>query len=164
MSNKQSRSTYANVSILGIVLLTVSITAAFADEQAAPDQAAQEQQASQELGSFIVKDGKVDPNTYQGYLTYTRHCQACHGPDALGSSFAPSLVKAAGRRSFAEIARTIAGGLQIQPGRVMPSFAEDPTVISNIPNVYSYLMARNSEELGRGRPKIIEEMQPEKQD
>lgn len=157
MSNKQSRSTYANVSILGIVLLTVSITTAFADEQAAPDQ------ASQELGSFIVKDGKVDPNTYQGYLTYTRHCQACHGPDALGSSFAPNLVKAAGRRSFAEIARTIAGGLQIQPGRVMPSFAEDPTVISNIPNVYSYLMARNSEELGRGRPKIIEGMQPEEQ-
>ena len=156
MLNKKSRSKH--IGILGIAVLALSITTASADNQNVNNQAPSEQQASQEPGSFIVKDGKVDPNTYQGYLTYTRHCQACHGPDALGSSFAPILSKAAERRSFAEIASTIAGGLQIQPGRVMPSFAEDPSVISNIGNIYSYLKARASGELGRGRPKVIEEM------
>lgn len=164
MSNKQSPSKHIDIGILSIAILALSISTASADEQKANNQASSEQQASQEPGSFIVKDGKVDPNTYQGYLTYTRHCQACHGPDALGSSFAPSLSKAAERRSFGEIASTIAGGLQIQPGRVMPSFAEEPSVISNIGNIYSYLKARASGELGRGRPEVIEEMQNEEED
>lgn len=111
-------------------------------------------------GDFTVENGKIDPHTYQGYIVYTRVCQACHGPDGLGSSFAPSLVRAAERRSFAEFARTIAGGLQIRPGRVMPSFADDEYVLSHISNIYSYLKARSSGKLERGRPDVIEGMQP----
>ncbi|QJQ96874.1 MULTISPECIES: c-type cytochrome [Halomonadaceae] len=111
--------------------------------------------------AFIVEEGNVDPGTYQGYLVFTRHCMACHGPDGLGSSFAPSLVKAAERRSFAEFAQTIAGGRDVLPGQVMPSFADDSTVLSNIPNIYRYMTARASGELGRGRPRVIEAMQEE---
>ncbi|WP_227367475.1 c-type cytochrome [Halomonas sp. M20] len=106
-------------------------------------------------GDYTVIDGKVDQGTYDGYIAYTRSCMACHGPDGLGSSFAPSLIKRAQQRSFAEFARTIAGGLQIQPGKVMPSFADDEYVLSNIENIYSYMQARGAEEVGRGRPKVI---------
>lgn len=152
MPNKRTLSIFMTISGIGLICVALlsggTMTAS-----------AQEPQANNEPGAFTVEDGKVDPNTYQGYMAYTRHCQACHGPDGLGSSFAPSLVKAAERRTFAEIARTIAGGLQIQPGRVMPSFADNPAVIGNIGNIYSYLRARAEGELERGRPEIIEGMQ-----
>ncbi|MGJ7458938.1 c-type cytochrome [Halomonas sp. RA08-2] len=112
-------------------------------------------------GDYRVEDGKVDPNTYEGYLVYTRACMACHGPDGLGSSFAPSLIRAAERRGWAEFAGTVAAGRQVQPGQVMPSFADDPYVMRNIPYIFSYIRARGEGGLGRGRPRIIESMQEE---
>ncbi|WP_216594691.1 cytochrome c [Halomonas sp. PR-M31] len=115
-----------------------------------------------EPGDYTVIDGKVDQGTYDGYIAYTRSCMACHGPDGLGSSFAPSLIKRAQQRSFDEFARVIAGGLQIQPGKVMPSFAGDSYVLSNIENIYSYMQARGAEEVGRGRPKVIEQAKADK--
>ncbi|NIC07954.1 c-type cytochrome [Billgrantia bachuensis] len=110
-------------------------------------------------GAFVVEDGKVDPDTYEGYIIYTRVCMACHGPDGLGSSFAPNLVRAVERRGWENFAGTIASGREVQPGQVMPSFADDPNVMGNIPKIFSYLRARGEGGLGRGRPKIIESMQ-----
>ncbi|MCE8031062.1 c-type cytochrome [Halomonas daqingensis] len=110
-------------------------------------------------GAFVVEDGKVDPNTYEGYLVYTRACMACHGPDGMGSSFAPNLIRAAERRGWENFAGTIASGREVQPGQVMPSFADDPYVMGNIPNLFSYMRARGEGGLGRGRPQIIESMQ-----
>jgi mono/diheme cytochrome c family protein len=108
-------------------------------------------------GDYTVIDGKVDQDTYDGYIAYTRSCMACHGPDGMGSSFAPSLIKMVERRNFGEFSHTIISGLEVQPGRVMPSFADDEYVISNMENIYSYLKARAAGDLGRGRPKVIEE-------
>ncbi|WP_111415394.1 c-type cytochrome [Billgrantia lactosivorans] len=112
-------------------------------------------------GAFIVEDGKVDPDTYEGYLVYTRVCMSCHGPDGLGSSFAPNLIRAVEKRGWENFAGTIASGREVQPGQVMPSFADDPNVMGNIPKLYSYLRARGEGGLGRGRPDIIESMQEE---
>jgi mono/diheme cytochrome c family protein len=109
-------------------------------------------------GDYVVEDGKVDPQTYEGYMVYTRACMACHGPDGLGSSFAPNLIRAAERRGWAEFAGTVAAGREVQPGQVMPSFADDPYVMRNIPHIYSYMLARGEGGLGRGRPQIIESM------
>lgn len=131
---------------LGIALLVIGNVAAHA---AGP-------------GDYIVIDGKVDQDIYDGYITYTRSCMACHGPDGLGSSFAPSLIKVAERRNFGEFANTVATGLQIRPGHVMPSFSDDKNVLSNVANIYSYMKARGAGDLGRGRPKVIEETQTEK--
>ncbi|MDI5890264.1 c-type cytochrome [Halomonas rhizosphaerae] len=108
-------------------------------------------------GNYTVIDGKVDQGTYDGYIAYTRSCMACHGPDGLGSSFAPSLIQAAERRNFGEFSNTIVSGLELQPGRVMPSFADDEYVLSNIENIYSYMKARGAGDLDRGRPRVIEE-------
>lgn len=140
--------------MLGIMLLAAGGVAAQAAGNA-------EEKASSQTGAgpgnYTVIDGKVDQGTYDGYIAYTRSCMACHGPDGLGSSFAPSLIQAAERRNFGEFSNTIVSGLEIQPGRVMPSFADDEYVLSNVENIYSYMKARSAGDLGRGRPKVIEE-------
>lgn len=110
-----------------------------------------------EAGGYTIVDGKVDQGTYDGYLTYSRVCQACHGPDGMGSSFAPSLKERVKSRTFADFAGTVAGGMEIQPGLVMPAFADDPNVMNNLENIYSYLKARAAEDLERGRPEVMEE-------
>ncbi|TFH85775.1 c-type cytochrome [Billgrantia azerbaijanica] len=141
------------------MLLAAEETSAETQGEGKETQETQEKQ----WGEYVIEDGKVDPGTYQGYLTYTRNCLACHGPDGLGSTFAPSLIRAAERRSFADFIGTIAAGREIQPGRVMPSFGDDPNVMKNVENIYRYMRARGEGGLGRGRPKVIESMKEKKE-
>lgn len=154
ISTSRQTHRFGMIHLLGTALLAVGIglaPSALADDEAEDD----------EIGQYLVEDGKVDPDTYQGYLVYTRACQACHGPDGLGSSFAPSLVRASERRPFAEFAQTIAAGREVQPGQVMPSFADDTYVIGNIENIYRYMKARAAGDVGRGRPQVIEHLEEE---
>jgi mono/diheme cytochrome c family protein len=105
---------------------------------------------------YTVIDGRVDESTMRGFMIYTGTCMACHGPDGLGSAFAPSLVRAAERRTFEDFARSIIQGIEIQPGQVMPSFADDMRVMSHVGDIWNYLGARAEGGLGRGRPQLIE--------
>jgi mono/diheme cytochrome c family protein len=41
---------------------------------------------------YRVEDGKVDARTYNGFRRYHAGCSHCHGPDGIGSTFAPSLI------------------------------------------------------------------------
>ncbi|WP_431854785.1 c-type cytochrome [Azospirillum sp.] len=108
---------------------------------------------------YTVEDGnKVDPKTYNGYRRYHSICHTCHGPDGLGSSFAPSLVDSLKRISSDQFEGIVAGGVQGNNGgniRVMPAFASDPNVMDYILDIYSYLKARSDGALGRGRPERI---------
>ncbi|WP_201745019.1 c-type cytochrome [Aidingimonas lacisalsi] len=108
-----------------------------------------------DVTNYTVKDGKVDQATYDGYEAYTRVCQACHGPDGLGSSFAPSLMEISETRTLGEFVATVANGQEIQPGKVMPSFADDQYVMNNVNNIYRYMKARAAGDVGRGRPDVI---------
>src|ERR687887_356326 len=52
----------------------------------------------------------VDAEMYNGWKQYSLHCARCHGDDALGSSFGPSLVASLGptgeissRESFLDV-------------------------------------------------------------
>jgi mono/diheme cytochrome c family protein len=121
--------------------------------------AAQTQDNSEQESKFTytVENGKVDESTMTGFTVYTGSCMACHGPDGMGSSFAPSLIRAAERRTFAQFAQTIAEGRSLQPGMVMPSFAEDMRVMSHLEDIWNYLGARYEGGLGRGRPQLLEE-------
>ncbi|GHC15533.1 hypothetical protein GCM10008094_00610 [Aidingimonas halophila] len=112
-----------------------------------------------DITDYTVEDGKVDQATFDGYEAYTRVCQSCHGPDGLGSSFAPSLMDISQSRTLGEFAATVANGQEIQPGQVMPSFADDEYVMNNVNNIYRYLTARAEGDLGRGRPDVIGEEQ-----
>jgi len=39
----------------------------------------------------VKSDGTVDWYTYSGYRRYHSDCHVCHGPDGMGSSYAPAL-------------------------------------------------------------------------
>lgn len=149
------------IGAMGMLLAAGGIVTAQAEDasgsQEEQSQAAADDEEGSKEGDYTVVDGKVDQGTYDGYLTYTRVCQACHGPDGMGSSFAPSLMERVQNRTFAEFAGTVAGGLEVQPGQVMPSFSDDPNVMNNVENIYSYLKARAAGDVGRGRPKVIED-------
>jgi mono/diheme cytochrome c family protein len=106
---------------------------------------------------YVVENGHVDASTMKGWEVYTGTCMACHGPDGLGSSFAPSLLRAAERRTFDDFAQSIAEGLNFRPGMVMPSFAEDIRVMSHVVDIWNYLGARVEGGLPRGRPRLLEE-------
>lgn len=131
-------------------------TAVVALVAVAPLAVSQEQEELEEP-SYRVVDGAADVDTVQGYITYTAQCMPCHGPDGLGSSFAPSLLRAAERRTFAEFHETVRDGRSVMPGQVMPSFGDAPQVMDNVDNIWRYLTARAEGALGRGRPVPLEE-------
>ena len=39
-----------------------------------------------------MKYGWMDFATYKGWRAYHAECHVCHGPDAMGSTYAPSLM------------------------------------------------------------------------
>ena len=42
--------------------------------------------------------GWMDFATYKGWRAYHAECHVCHGPDAMGSTYAPSLMDITSRR------------------------------------------------------------------
>ena len=39
----------------------------------------------------VAADGTVDWYTYSGFRRYHSECHVCHGPDGMGSTYAPAL-------------------------------------------------------------------------
>jgi methanol metabolism-related c-type cytochrome len=103
----------------------------------------------------IAKDGAVDWYTYSGYVRYGANCKQCHGPDGLGSSYAPSLVDSLKSLSYAEFLAIVASGKQdvnAAQQLVMPSFGTNRNVMCYIDPIYVYLRARSDGALGRELP------------
>ncbi|HUC18710.1 MAG TPA: c-type cytochrome, methanol metabolism-related [Acetobacteraceae bacterium] len=103
----------------------------------------------------ITKDGTVDWGTFVGYLRYNSICLDCHGPDGSGSSYAPDLTQALQQLSYSQFIADVAGGIKsvnTAQDLVMPSFATNKNVMCFIGEIYSYLRARSTGALGRGRP------------
>ena len=104
---------------------------------------------------YAVQDGKVDQGTYNGYRRYASSCHVCHGPDGLGSSFAPALTDSLKRMDYWQFTDVVTNGrtnMGATGDRVMPTFGTDPNVMSNLADIYRYLKARSDEKIGRGRP------------
>jgi methanol metabolism-related c-type cytochrome len=105
--------------------------------------------------TFSIKDGKVDWYTYVGYVRYAANCLQCHGPDGLGSTYAPSLVNALQHLSYNEFLATVASGRQAVSASqqlVMPALGDNKNVMCYIDAIYVYLRARSNDALGRQRP------------
>ena len=103
----------------------------------------------------IAQDGTVDWYTYVGYLRYGGNCLQCHGPDGLGSSYAPSLVDSLKSLSYGDFLSVVAGGkkdVNAAQQLVMPSFGTNPNVMCYVEPIYVYLRARSDGALGRERP------------
>lgn len=95
------------------------------------------------------KNCKVDLFMVKGFRAFSQ-CQVCHGLDANGSSFAPSLnekMKEIDRARFDDV---VTNGYQGQVG-VMPPWKDNPNVMKKIDNLYAYLKARSEGAIPAGR-------------
>lgn len=104
---------------------------------------------------YEVIDGKVDKGTYNGFRRYHASCHTCHGPDGLGSSYAPSMVESLQNLSYDEFAEVVVNGRENVSGSqqsVMPAFGYVNDVMLYIDDIYGYLKARSDGVIGRGRP------------
>lgn len=90
----------------------------------------------------------TDRGTYVGWRTFHSTCHACHGQNAVGSSFAPSLLKAIPKERFVDV---VTNGYTGQIG-VMPAWGENPNVKDFIDELYAYQQARADGVLRPGRP------------
>jgi methanol metabolism-related c-type cytochrome len=103
----------------------------------------------------VDKDGKVDFYSYIGFVRYSANCLQCHGPDGLGSTYAPSLVDSMKNLDYNEVVATVAGGkkdVTAAQQLVMPALGDNKNVMCYIDAIYIYLRARSTGAIGRGRP------------
>jgi len=105
--------------------------------------------------TYNVKDGKVDFYSYVGFQQYGANCLQCHGPDGLGSSYAPSLVDALKSLDYSGFTATVIGGkkdVNASSDLVMPAFGENKNVMCYLDAIYTYLRGRSTGAIGRDRP------------
>ena len=111
----------------------------------------------------IQADGTVDWYTYSGYRRYHSECHVCHGPDGMGSSYAPALKDSLKTMSYGDFLSTAASGrknVNAAQNNVMPAFGDNPNVACYMDDLYVYLRARANDALGRARPAKHEEKSP----
>jgi mono/diheme cytochrome c family protein len=97
---------------------------------------------------------RVDRATYVGWRTFHAICHTCHGQDALGSSFAPSLVVRVNEIDKTAFLKAMDEGFTGQMG-VMPPWKQDPNVNKYFEELWSYLRARADGVLLPGRPERL---------
>lgn len=103
----------------------------------------------------VEKDGAVDWYTYVGYNRYSSECLRCHGPDGMGSTYAPALIDSIKHLSYTDFYAVVAGGkkaVSSSQDLVMPAEGENKNVMCFVDDIYAYLRARSDGTVGRGRP------------
>jgi mono/diheme cytochrome c family protein len=129
--------------LLSAIVLGLAVSAAAVSQDAAPA-----------AKFYRVLDGRVDARTYNGFRRYHAGCNHCHGPDGMGSTFAPSLV--VGLSDIETFRRVVRDGKRTGAS-VMKGFADDPNIAPYVDDIYAYLQARADGVLGRGRPTRLEQ-------
>ncbi|MFA5900708.1 MAG: c-type cytochrome, methanol metabolism-related [Hyphomicrobium sp.] len=103
------------------------------------------------------KDGGtyvVDWATYNGYRRYHGECHVCHGPNGLGSTYAPALADSLKTMDYGTFLGTVASGrTRDEAGTkfVMPAFGDNRNVMCFINDLYAYLKARATGALPAGQ-------------
>lgn len=103
----------------------------------------------------VAADGTVDWYTYSGYRRYHSECHVCHGPDGMGSTYAPALRDSLKTMSYGDFLGVVAAGrknVSTSQENVMPAFGDNPNVACYMDDLYVYLRARASDAVGRVRP------------
>jgi len=139
-----------------LLLLTTRVAADGSGDPAAASSSGGEYSDKAGNPTFSIdKDGTVDWYTSVGYIRYTANCMQCHGPDGLGSSFAPSLVDALKTLDYSQFVDTVTNGkknVSASQDLVMPAFGVNPNVMCYLDAIFVYLRARSDGALGRGPP------------
>ena len=99
--------------------------------------------------------GWMDFATYKGWRAYHAECHVCHGPDAMGSTYAPSLmVSVTQGLSYDDFFNVIMNGRGedegAQKGNVMPAFGANTNVAPHVEDMYRYVKARAEGKIRRG--------------
>ncbi len=103
----------------------------------------------------ISADGTLDWPTFSGYRRYHAECHVCHGPDGEGSTYAPALKASAMKMDYYDFVGVVASGKQevnAATNQVMPAFGTNPNVMCYLDDIYTYLRARGTDTIPRGRP------------
>jgi methanol metabolism-related c-type cytochrome len=111
----------------------------------------------------VAADGTVDWYTYSGYRRYHSECHVCHGPDGMGSTYAPALKDSLKNMNYGEFIAIVAEGrknVSTAQENVMPSFGDNKNVVCYLDDIYVYLRARSTDAVGRARPAKHEEKTP----
>lgn len=111
----------------------------------------------------VASDGTVDWYTYSGFRRYHSECHVCHGPEGMGSTYAPALKDSLKTMSYADFLGVVASGrknISTAQENVMPAFGDNPNVACYMDDIYVYLRARASDAVGRGRPAKHEDKSP----
>ncbi len=95
------------------------------------------------------------PAAYDGWKQFQLTCSRCHGTDATGSSFAPSLVQALGSggpvRTEAAFLGIACAGI---PSKGMPSWCALGLGKDKLRGIYQYVKGRASGTIHPGRPTV----------
>jgi len=111
----------------------------------------------------VGSDGTVDWYTYSGFRRYHSECHVCHGPDGMGSTYAPALKDSLKTMSYADFLGVVATGrknVSSSQDNVMPAFGDNKNVVCYLDDMYVYLRARASDAVARGRPAKHEDKPP----
>jgi len=104
----------------------------------------------------VAADGTVDWYAYSGYRRYHSECHVCHGPDGMGSTYAPALKDSMKTMSYGDFVGVVASG-RTNGNSVMPALGDNPNVACYMDDFYIYLRARANDAIGRVRPAKREE-------
>ena len=97
----------------------------------------------------------MDWYTYSGYRRYHSECHVCHGPDGMGSTYAPALTNSLKTMSYGDFVSVVASGrknVSTSQENVMPALGDNPNVACYMDDLYIYLRARANDAVGRARP------------
>jgi hypothetical protein len=99
--------------------------------------------------------GWMDFATYKGWRAYHAECHVCHVPDAMGSTYAPSLmVSVTQGLSYDDFFNVIMNGRGedegAQKGNVMPAYGANTNVAPHVEDIFRYVKARADGKIRRG--------------
>jgi methanol metabolism-related c-type cytochrome len=105
----------------------------------------------------VKEDGAVDWYTYNGFRRYHSECHVCHGPDGMGSTYAPALIDSVKTQDYYTFVEVVMSGRErtVADGSVskMPAFGDNKNVACYAEDIYAYLRARSDGAIPRGRPR-----------
>ena len=104
----------------------------------------------------VSKDGIMDFSTYRGFQRYHAECHVCHGPEGVGSTYAPALADSLKTMDYFDFIGVVASGRTVHlPGggeSVMPALGDNKNVMCYLDGIYTYLKGRADGVVPRGRP------------
>jgi methanol metabolism-related c-type cytochrome len=163
MTIRQEQGERMGGNVLGRLLLSGAIIGwAFTAQAADGDKKVEDGKYFDKNGTptyNVKEDGTIDWFTYSGFRRYHSDCHVCHGPDGLGSTYAPALTDSLKKMTYEQFGEVVANGRQ-NGNSVMPAFGTNRNVMCYLDDIYVYLKARSDEAVPRNRPPK-REAQPE---